>query len=274
MTFGTYFQFALPVLLAFLKDIILEESNMQNLIHTSAFYIHVFIGSLALVIFWLPLLAKKGSRNHVRFGKYFVYGMYAVSISGMLMSSLVLLDPIGLRYPENQFSAEKLVKIAIQQRIFAGFLLMLSVLVFANVKQSILVLKAKKDRQILKKPLNLLTISVLGLLGLLMMYIGFSYQLILFQAFAALCIVNSIGSFRYIYKKKLKEKEWIIAHLGNILGAGIGAYTAFFAFGGRRFFAEIFTGQLQIVPWVLPSVIGIGLITYFSKKFRAQYKVA
>ena len=88
-----------------------------------------------------------------------------------------------------------------------------------------------------------------------------------------LCIVSSGNLSYYIFKKSIKKREWLIEHLGNIIGAGIGAYTAFFAFGGRRFLAEIFAGQLQVVPWILPGVIGGIAIAYLSKRYRVQYKV-
>jgi len=246
---------------------------MQQLIHSAAFYLHITIGSLALVVFWLPLIAKKGSANHIRFGNWFAKGMYAVSISGVLMSSLVLADPIGIRYPLNDFSVERIAQIAAQQRIFAGFLLMLSVLVFSNVKQSLLVLKAKANRELLKTPFHLATLTVLGVMGAVMAWIGITQQIILFQIFSVLSMLNAFGGFRYIFKETLKKREWVIAHLGNIVGAGIGAYTAFFAFGGRRFLSEIFTGQLQVIPWIVPGVVGISLMTYFNRKYRQQYRV-
>lgn len=247
---------------------------MLPLIHQSAFYLHVSIGSLALVIFWLPLLAKKGHKNHKLFGQYFVYGMYAVSISGLIMSSLVLIDPVGIRFPEQSLNPDKALQIAQQNRVTATFLLMLSALVFCNVKQSIIVLKAKADRKLLKKPAHLAVVIFLGVLSITMLIVGLSSDILLFSIFSAIGLLNSIGMLHYIYKKQLKNQEWIIAHLGNIIGAGIASYTAFFAFGGRRFFAEILTGNWQMLPWVLPTIIGLVLTNFFTRKYRQRYRVA
>jgi hypothetical protein len=246
---------------------------MLATIHFIALYIHIIIGGLALVIFWLPIISKKGSKNHLRFGKLFTKGMYTVAVSGIIMSSIVLFDPIGLRYPDNNFSEQQIQQVMAEQRIFAGFLLMLSVLVFSNVKQSLMVLKAKRGRSILKTPSHLLTLFLLGTLGIVMLYIGWQQHIILFQVFAVLSVVNSIGCFRYIYKKTIRDREWIMVHLGNIIGAGIGAYTAFFAFGGRRFFSEILTGELQIIPWILPSVVGVSVMIYFNRMYRVKYRI-
>lgn len=247
---------------------------MFNFIHQFAFYFHVTVGSLALVIFWLPLMVKKGSKNHLRFGKLFVLGMYVVSISGFIMSMLVLIDPVAVRLPNEMTNDESLQRFINNNRVSAGFLLMLSVLVFSNVRQSILVLKVKANREMLKKPLHLSIISILGLLGLFMAWVGINNNIILFIIFAAVSVLNSIGMLHYIFKPEIKPREWIIAHLGNIVGAGIGAYTAFFAFGGRRLFAGLLTGDLQIIPWILPTIVGIFVTSYFTRKYRQQYRVA
>ena len=246
---------------------------MLGIYHQFAFYIHIVLGSIALVVFWLPLLTKKGGKNHRLTGKIFVYSMYAVSISGVIMTTLVLFDPMAVRQPQAVLNAQQIIDFKIRNRIFSGFLFMLSVLVFTNVRQSILVLKAKKDRSLLKTPFHLLTISFLGCSGLIMGWIGFQQELTLFKVFAILSVLICIGMFRYIFKATIKKNEWIIEHLGNILGAGIGAYTAFFAFGGARFFSEVFTGSLQIVPWILPSIIGVAASTYLTKKYRKTYRI-
>jgi hypothetical protein len=189
------------------------------------------------------------------------------------MSVLVLLDPVAVRLPSQTLSSEQLEHFITNNRNASAFLLMLSVLVFNNVRQSVWVLKAKADRSILRSTSHLFMIACLGLLGLTIGVIGFSHSNTLFMIFSGICIINSIGMTYYIFKPKLKPREWIIAHLGNIFGAGIGAYTAFFAFGGRRFLSEIFVGNLQIIPWVLPAIIGLVATQIYTKKYKNLYKV-
>ncbi len=247
---------------------------MLSGIHQFLFYLHVTCGAVGLVVFWLPMLSKKGSPFHKSFGKAFSYGMFAVSISGVIMSMMVLIDPIAIRAPDTELDGQALQQLVERARRTSAFLLMLSLLVFANVKHSLLVLNAKQDRQILKSYSHLASILLLLVTGIVIGYFGFSSGNTLFIIFSILCIVSSSNLFFYIFKKSIKKREWLIEHLGNIIGAGIGAYTAFFAFGGRRFLAEIFTGQLQVVPWILPGVVGGIAIAYLSKRYRVQYKVA
>ncbi|MEL6215044.1 MAG: hypothetical protein AAFQ99_05130, partial [Pseudomonadota bacterium] len=55
---------------------------------------------------------------------------------------------------------------------------------------------------------------------------------------------------------KWTRGEMVFAHLNGLLGTGIGAYTAVFAFGGSRLLAELLPGQLQVIPWVTPAIVG------------------
>ncbi|PCJ47136.1 MAG: hypothetical protein COA74_12240 [Gammaproteobacteria bacterium] len=247
---------------------------MYQFIHQAAFYLHIAIGAVALIVFWLPLVAKKGSASHRKYGKIFTYSMYILSISGVIMTLLVIMDPIAIRFPDKVLSPEQIQKISYQNRVFSSFLFMLSILTFCSTRHSVAVLKVKANRVLLKTTNYLSPIILLGLLGGLMAWFGFDKSIILFKFFGVLSMVVSFGMLRYIFKAEVKQREWIVEHLGSILGAGIAAYTAFFVFGGQRIFSIIFSGDLQFVPWILPSVVGVTAIVFFSKKFRKQFRVS
>ena len=246
---------------------------MIHYIHQFLLYFHITLGAAGLVIFWLPTLSKKGSPFHKKIGRIFVWTMLAISVSGIIMSLLVLVDPIGVRVPERNLLQEESFSLKQQSREVAVFLLMLSMLVFVNVRQSVLVLKVKAERDLLKIPSTLIPIGILLATGIIVGIVGIIIVQPLFIVFSLLSITISYGSLKYIFKKALKEREWIMEHMGNILGVGIATYTAFFAFGGRRFFSEIFGNGLQIIPWVLPSIIGVLATFYFSKKYKKKYRV-
>ena len=246
---------------------------MFHLIHQATFYLHIVVGSLSLIVFWLPFITKKGNRNHKRLGKVFTNVMYTVAASGVVMSSLVLFDPVAVRFPEGELNKEKLESIVFNSRVSAGFLFMLSILVIVFLRQSLLVLKAKHNRELLKTPLHLATLGFVGILGIAVGFVGIVFKIILLDVFAILSIVTCLRCLHYIYKPAIKEREWIIAHLGNICGAGISAYTAFFSFGGRRIFEDILMGNMQILPWVLPGVLGGFAISHMDKKFSKQFKI-
>ena len=246
---------------------------MIHSIHQFLLYLHITIGAVGLVVFWLPTLSKKGSPFHKKIGQAFVWAMLITSVSGIIMSMMVLIDPIGVRVPARNLDFTQAINLKQQSRDTALFLLMLSMLVFVNVRQSVQVLKAKANRELLKSAKILIPIGALLATGVIVGIIAIINVKPLFIIFSILSIFVSLDSLKYIYKTELKQREWVIEHMGNIFGAGIGAYTAFFAFGGRRFFSELFGNGMQIVPWVLPSIIGVVATVYMAKKYEKKYKI-
>lgn len=242
-------------------------------IHQFLLYLHIALGAVGLIVFWLPTLSKKGSRFHKKTGRIFVWTMLTISVSGIIMSIMVLVDPVGVRAPDSNLSMAQSYDLKQQSREGSVFLLMLSILVFVTVRQSVLVLKVKAERHLLKIASTLIPIGILLAAGIIVGIIGIIIVQPLFIVFSIISISTSYGALKYIFKKELKEREWIIEHLGNIFATGIATYTAFFAFGGRRFFSEVFGSGLQFVPWILPSVIGVAATIYLSKKYRKKYRI-
>lgn len=62
----------------------------MHYLHLSAFYFHVALGSIALILFWIPIATKKGAKQHIKFGQWYSCCMYAISLLGMFMTLLFL----------------------------------------------------------------------------------------------------------------------------------------------------------------------------------------
>lgn len=242
-------------------------------IYKVAFYLHISLGVVGLISFWLPMLSKKGSLLHKQSGVWFVRAMYIVSVSGMIMCFLLFIDPIGIRAPNQEISEERALQIISSVQFQSSFLLMLSLLTFSSVHMGVQVLKAKSDRKILRTKANHLLLSALLVMAIVIGMIGWQDQQWLLLFFAIISGFVSVNTFHYMYKEKIKHNEWIIAHLGGLIGAGIAAYTAFFAFGGRQFLSDILSGQWQMLPWVLPSIIGVSASQYLERKYVKIFKV-
>ena len=57
-----------------------------------------------------------------------------------------------------------------------------------------------------------------------------------------------------------------------MLGAGIAFHTAFIVFGARQWFAlKLFGGPTALVPWVLPSAVGIPTISIWIRSYRRRF---
>ncbi|MDC0603134.1 hypothetical protein OAP14_08920 [Aliiglaciecola sp.] len=236
-------------------------------IHSILFACHIILGSLALLLFWVPIVAGKGGLNHIKFGRYYAHTMYAVALSGALMAVLVLYDPLAIKghlIGENTDQRAFVNTI----RIFWGFLLYLSLLTYVSVKQGVAVLKHKNSTAPLRTISHLGPIILLALGGVIILTLGTTHGRVLHIVFGILGIMIGTGMLRYCFAQQLKPKQWLIEHLGGMIGSGIGAYTAFIAFGGRKLFADL--GSMQIIFWVAPGVIGSIAIYLLSKKYQPK----
>lgn len=243
------------------------------LIHQTALTLHIIIGSGALLLFWVPMLGRKGSQNHRRFGRYFVWGMYAVSGSGLLMSSLDLIFPLSVHAAGVELSPAEERSVRAEVRDFALFLFSLSVLVLTSTRQGLLTIRHKDDRAPLRTaPQSLLCAGLAGV-GLLLLARGIQDGNILFLIFGSLQLLTGLQNLHYNFKPVLREREWWLAHLSSIIGSGIGAYTAFFVFGGSRLFSGLFGdafSNYSIVLWVAPGIIGSIAIGVLTRRYKRR----
>lgn len=211
--------------------------------------IHVIAGFCSLVTFMIPVIVKKGSNIHRKVGWVYVYNMWIVVISAMLLSVNNLIEGNTVR------------------AVFLGYL---AVITAGPLWYGITILRYKKDipRSYLKKrKLMDVVIVLLAIANLFYFYyLGGKGQAILLLIFGLLGLTNlprAIAPYR-----KLEDKaNWYMDHLEGMVTAGIAAYTAFFAFGGYTFFGNLFNGPLVAIPWILPSVFGAFYISYHKRKY-------
>ena len=192
----------------------------------------------------------------------------------LLCRLMVIYDPIAIRYPSAELSPQQLAGLSTQQRQLSEFLLMLSLLVWVSVRHATLVLQAKQARQQLKTLGHLLGIGLLTLSATRVLYIAIDKGSVLYAIFAGIGLFTAITTLYYIYKPTLKSREWVLEHMTTIIGAGIAVYTAFFAVGGRHWLMQVLPGAWQLLPWVLPGIIGTVAINRFKKRIAKQYRIA
>jgi hypothetical protein len=251
-----------------------EDTPMLSRLHDGLLLVHVAAGALALVCFWLPMLARKGGHQHRRTGHWFVNIMYVVTGTGLAMSALVLLAPLAVGGHESARTPAEFAAAAERARVAALFLLMLSLLVLASVRHGWLALRAARDPAILRHPMHLLLLVLLGVAGLVAATVGTWRGELLLQIFAAVALVTSWRLGRESRAGRAPDGGWLVAHLRGMLVGGIGAYTAFFVFGGSRLFADLLTGYWQLLPWVLPGLVGGLLIHRYGRRYRQRRPTA
>ena len=244
----------------------------MSLIHTTLLYLHIALGAVALLLYWLPVIARKGSKLHINAGKVFYYLMLIVSGSGIVMSLMGLYDPVGIYTAGKQMTAAQIERMLVWRIPVSQFLLLLSLLTWVTVRHAIGLLHAKNDRSMLRRWFYQGPVLVLFPTALYVAYQGITVGMPLLVIFAVVSLVTASTISLYVYKKEIKPRAWIIEHFSSMVGSGIAVYTAFFAAGGRRMLADILPSEWQLVSWLAAPVVGITVIIFMTGYYKRHYK--
>lgn len=214
---------------------------------------HVIAGFISLVLFWLPIIVKKGSKLHIKIGWAYVYAMWVIVVTSGILSIVNIIQG-------GYFVS-----------LFLGYL---SVITALPLWYGIAVLKHKGGnaprRFYAKRRYLHILIVILGTGNVAFaIFTQFANGAMLLFIFGLLGMTD-ISKARTSYESYLSQIDPIRDHIVGMLTTGIAAYTAFFAFGGRTWLGAIFSGQLMIIPWVIPSVIGVVGIRWYTAKWTKK----
>ncbi|NVK55074.1 MAG: hypothetical protein HWE26_05620 [Alteromonadaceae bacterium] len=224
---------------------------------------HILAGALGLILFWVPVTARKGSLNHRRFGAHYRRIMLVTIASGTAMAFAWLFIPVMVK---PQLAGQPELTTNLQR--FALFLLHLAVQMYASVMMGQWALDTKLSRQSLRSISRVAPSVLLVLTSIMIGIVGILHQHVLMLVFAPLGLALSIGQLRFIFAQQVGPKAWLVEHLAGYIGSGIGAYTAFASFGGRTILSDI--GAWQYAFWILPGVIGGIAISRLSRQYSTD----
>jgi magnesium-transporting ATPase (P-type) len=238
-------------------------------LHSFLLIAHIALGCAALLLFWVPLYTQKGQLNHKKFGRWYRNVMYSVAATGAIMAVIVLAMPLVIKH---EFAnRENAAAIAENIRFFWAFLLYLALLSYTSTKHGDKVLVVKEQRHLMRTWTYVLPIALLFIGGIALTAAGLLRGITLHSVFGVLGTAVAYGSLRYIFKEQVKKHAYITEHIGSMMGSGIGAYTAFLAFGGRQLLENL--GSYQIIFWIAPGVIGSILSYWLCKKYGQIFRV-
>lgn len=225
---------------------------------------HIAFGGVGLVAFWIAVSARKGSTRHKQLGRIFKWSAYimlgAAGIALIIRFAGMILDG---RTPA-------------EEPYWFGLLFLLSqlvVMVFVTVRHGVLALEHKAHPEALHTPLNAglawlsITFSAL-LVGYAIVFTPFNMMVLI--ALGLVGIFSGRDTLRYLGGSKTGPLAWKIEHLGAMLGAGIAYHTAFAVFGMNRIADLALEGWLLLVPWLLPTVVGVPAIMLWTRHYRRQ----
>jgi len=226
---------------------------------------HVTLGFIGLVAFWVPILTRKGSPVHRRFGKLYQICAYIVLASA---SVAVILRTI-------QYLADGHTP-ATRPAAFGAllFLAYLALVTFVVVRHGILVLRYKKKPEAMAIPLNiwLARLAMAASLTVITYALVMSppNKVVLF-ALSPIGLLTGLGMIRYVSNPPQSSRAWLYEHLGSMIGGGIAFHTAFTVFGVTRIFDIGLDGWIAVIPWIAPAAIGLPASVIWTRHYRRKY---
>ena len=204
--------------------------------------IHILAGATALVSGLLAMLTLKGGKAHRLNGKIYFWSMGIIFVSSLYMAL----------FKEMIFFV--LIALFSFQAAFNGY--------------RILYLKKLPQGQ-KAGALDYIGLIVGGLAAIFMLYVGIintihnnqsGIVLLVFGAFYTLGIWNEYRKFQ---KPPTEKMFWYYKHIGQMGGAYIATVTAFLVNNSR-----LFPFLPEIVLWLLPTGLGVVVITTVIKKYK------
>jgi hypothetical protein len=233
---------------------------------------HIAAGSIALIVFWIPAIARKGGRTHIRAGWVYVVCMSVVVVTAFAMSGLAFSVPLAVRQITRSFSPAELADFLRRQRVFATFLAYLAGVTLAAGWQGIWAIETKREPKTMRTMFSLALNVAVILSGLTVFFLGVKYRSGPLLGLSPIGPLIGAGNLRYLLRGPQTRMHWWYEHLGSMIGTGIAGYTAFLVFGGSRLFPSVSRSQLYTLFWVLPTLIGVPVIymavAYYKRKFH------
>jgi hypothetical protein len=219
---------------------------------------HIITGTIGLVSFWVPLATRKGAANHRKWGRI---ACYAFLGAGGLAIAMALLSLYG---PEQRIPS------ITDRDLFAGLfgwmMLYLGCLTIGFVDYGLAVVKHARNRMALRRLRYQGVIAIVVVSALWCGWFGWKVGHPLMMIVAAIGLVAMLMQQVFIWRRVATRGTHVGEHFRALLGMGISAYTAFLSVGLVRSIPDQVFNPLI---WAGPSVIGVGLIIYFTLKQKS-----
>ncbi len=239
--------------------------TITALLFDALLLVHVATGFVGLAAFWFPVFARKGGRVHVVAGRVYAYCAYVVTLSAVTAA-------VG-RIVSYQVQG---IGVAEQPELygFAVLLGYLGVATFVMVRQGLRVLATRKAPEKLRTP----THEALVWASMSSSVFVVAFGLAVWSDVSPILLgMSPIGLFtgrnmlRLMRDPGGERMGWFYSHLASMLGGGIAFHTAFLVFGAQRLWAYEIEGPLAIVPWILPTVVGVPAIVLWTRRYRRKF---
>ncbi len=219
--------------------------------------IHITAGSIGLLSFWVPIVSRKGGRDHRRWGRVFTWCMLVTGCAAIGISLCTLVAPLETH--------PKLSDAAWIRGVFGWMMLGLAILTINLAWYGWLCVLNRNDHRRNLEWRNLLLQYLLIAASANCAWQGWRIGQPLMFGMPAIGFATAFTNLYFLYKPRRGPNDWLLEHIKALVGAGISVYTAFFAFGAVRTIPAL---ALHPALWAIPLTVGLALILYHQRNVR------
>jgi uncharacterized membrane protein len=214
-----------------------------------ALTLHILGGTLALLSFWLPLVARKGGLLHRRAGWVYVAAMALLAVTGMYISGWRALWGTPAQRPFNLFL------------VFVGLLSA------SGATMGLRVLRAKQRTAAHHHPLDLGLSGLLLLAALALAGYGLWVGQPLLVAFAPVGVFAGASQLYYWLRPPTSRMHWWFEHMGSMGGSTIAVVTAFLVINAPR----LGLPPTALAIWLTPALVGVAGLRLWARVYRRRF---
>lgn len=231
--------------------------------------LHIAFGSIGLVAFWLPILARKGGALHRSAGRVFTYTMLATGAAAVGISSCTLLAPLQThpRLVGHYDARLGLFDAALVRGIFGWMMLYLAVLTINLAWYGLLCVRNRRNHLDNRTWVNLALQVLLFVLAANCAGQGLLLHQPLMLGISLIGFATVATNVAFLATDAPRAGRWLLEHIKALVGAGISVYTAFSAFGAVQLFPTL---ALNPFLWSVPLAVGLTLIVYHQHGVRLR----
>lgn len=243
---------------------------------------HIAVGFLGLFAFWGAIVAKKGGRAHIIAGRVFEWCGYYVATTALIACTRYLTQMHHFAFGERP--GESAVELARVE--FAQFLLtLLAFLACSFLSQLRTGMRVVRTRRLpselyrnweAKLWLVVVPVSAVAIVafGLYRVATGGSAVHWISVAIGSLSLTEIKKEWAFYAKPRELKMSWWYKHMECMLGCGVAFHTAAMVFSFRwleRNTGFELPGAWQLVPWVVPALVGAPATLRWIKSYRIKF---
>jgi hypothetical protein len=224
--------------------------------------VHIVVGTVGLLSFWVPVVARKGGVLHRNWGRVFTYAMLLVGSLAVCIATCTLLAPIETHpHLEHTFGAPLI------RGIFGWMMLYLAILTVNLAWYGWLCVRNKREVAANREWRNLALQGLLLVAAANCAWHGYLLGQPLMMGISVIGFATVATNLWFLYGPTPSPHAWLREHVKALVGAGISVYTAFFAFGAVRTFPAL---ALHPVLWAIPLTVGLTIILYHWREIARK----